>query len=135
MNILEKINQELQVFNERKKLLIKELQEQFPVMFKELFDKYPNAESISWNQYTPYFNDGDECIFSVHNDNLEVNNQQSWDLDEDSEVYGEFEAIEEDFKTVLQTIPDDFYRDLFGDHVQVTINKNGTIDTEEYDHD
>jgi|SRR5579885_2153123 len=34
--------------------------------FKDLFDKYPEIRSVVWSQYTPYFNDGDTCTFSVH---------------------------------------------------------------------
>jgi hypothetical protein len=34
--------------------------------FKDLFDKFPEARSISWRQYTPYFCDGDPCYFGVH---------------------------------------------------------------------
>jgi hypothetical protein len=34
--------------------------------FKDLFDKYPEIRSVTWTQYTPYFNDGDTCTFSVH---------------------------------------------------------------------
>lgn len=33
---------------------------------KVLFDTYPQIVGIKWAQYTPYFNDGDECIFGVH---------------------------------------------------------------------
>src|ERR1700742_4531811 len=38
--------------------------------FTEIFANYPKLISFSWNQYTPYFNDGDECIFSVNVDSL-----------------------------------------------------------------
>lgn len=34
--------------------------------FKDVFDKYPEIKEIYWCQYTPYFNDGDVCHFSVH---------------------------------------------------------------------
>ena len=34
--------------------------------FAEIFEKYPKLLSFSWNQYTPYFNDGDECTFRVN---------------------------------------------------------------------
>jgi len=34
--------------------------------FKEFFTKYPVVEAIAWTQYAPYFNDGDRCVFSVH---------------------------------------------------------------------
>jgi len=29
---------------------------------KEIFEKHPKVESFGWNQYTPYFNDGDTCV-------------------------------------------------------------------------
>jgi hypothetical protein len=29
----------------------------------ELFEEFPELESFSWTQYTPYFNDGDTCEF------------------------------------------------------------------------
>jgi len=34
--------------------------------FKNFFESYPEIKSIVWNQYTPYFNDGEECVFSVN---------------------------------------------------------------------
>lgn len=37
----------------------------FTKVAKELFDKHPLLVAITWTQYTPYFNDGDECIFGV----------------------------------------------------------------------
>lgn len=44
-------------------------------------------------------------------------------------------AVVKNIKEVLGSIPDDFYKDLFGDHSMVTINKNGTIEVSDYDHD
>lgn len=32
----------------------------------EFLDKYPIVEKVYWVQYTPYFNDGEACEFSVH---------------------------------------------------------------------
>jgi len=34
-------------------------------IFKAFFDAHPEVKTIHWRQYTPYFNDGDECVFSV----------------------------------------------------------------------
>jgi hypothetical protein len=35
--------------------------------FREFLDKYGEVvESVFWTQYTPYFNDGEACEFSVH---------------------------------------------------------------------
>lgn len=35
---------------------------------KQLFEDFPDLEWFSWTQYTPYFNDGDECTFRVNSD-------------------------------------------------------------------
>ena len=43
--------------------------------------------------------------------------------------------ILKDIKEVIDSIPDDFYESLFGDHVEVTIYKDGTITTEEFEHE
>lgn len=32
----------------------------------ELFAEIPKLESISWTQFTDYFNDGEECLFRVN---------------------------------------------------------------------
>lgn len=54
---------------EEKKRVIGELREKGKVVFKEalsaFFEEHPKVVAISWTQYTPYFNDGDACYFSV----------------------------------------------------------------------
>jgi hypothetical protein len=37
----------------------------FSDIFDEFFEKYPKIKIVKWNQYTPYFNDGDPCTFRV----------------------------------------------------------------------
>jgi hypothetical protein len=43
-----------------------EAQELFKEVTKEFFETNPGITAIKWSQYTPYFNDGEECIFSVN---------------------------------------------------------------------
>ncbi len=33
---------------------------------KDIFESIPEVSSFSWTQYSPYFNDGDECVFGVN---------------------------------------------------------------------
>lgn len=40
--------------------------------FKEFFESNPEAKAIVWTQYTPWFNDGDACTFSVHEMELKL---------------------------------------------------------------
>lgn len=48
---------------------IKEIQEKGQQKLKEVFKLFwesnPNVHLITWTQYTPYFNDGSECVFSL----------------------------------------------------------------------
>lgn len=48
---------------------------------KELFEACPEVHQIHWTQYTPHFNDGEACEFSVN----EVNFVLVADLNEDGE--------------------------------------------------
>lgn len=52
--------------DEGKGLFLEDLKE-------KIFDKYPAVKEISWTQYTPYFNDGEPCVFSVNTPELLVN--------------------------------------------------------------
>lgn len=65
-----KIMEEFKVLNEKIEEMKKEMQEKSRPMIEDaaklLFNKYPFLEEIFWTQYTPYFNDGEACEFSVH---------------------------------------------------------------------
>jgi hypothetical protein len=87
MNTLEKIKAELAAFEEKKKSFVAELQKEFPTMFVDLFKQAPKLKSVSWTQYTPYFNDGDTCEFDVHASDLYVNGiSEDYGHDDDTEV-------------------------------------------------
>nr|SBO90584.1 hypothetical protein BN4615_P98 [Nonomuraea gerenzanensis] len=52
-------------------------------------------EAIRWEQYTPYFNDGDVCEFDVHVPEIKVNDRaeaaaDEWDDDEYHTIYSVF---------------------------------------------
>lgn len=113
---------------------------------QEIFTKYPEVKSFSWTQYTPYFNDGDECIFGV-NDYFTVELHDGTILEDvyDSSYWREKKIKEgqelelEDLLAVelsalLRGVDDDTMKSLFGDHVRVKITKEG-IETEEYEHE
>jgi hypothetical protein len=86
-SVIEKIKAELAAFEEKKQAFVTELRKEFPTMFTELFAQAPKLKSVSWTQYTPYFNDGDTCEFSAHTDDLAINGASHYDEDdEDSEI-------------------------------------------------
>jgi len=55
--------------------------------FASFFEKYSDAvENIFWNQYTPYFNDGESCEFSVYDVFITLKSDaEDEDFDDDSE--------------------------------------------------
>ena len=175
--VLIKIQKALDEFQARKVALVEELRQEFPKMFVELFANSDTIETISWTQYTPYFNDGEECTFSANVDYLDVNGESDYDRkdlkpflieklttqeevaanDILSEKYGyshmknrkigehglivnpNFNEKEgtvfTEIKMLLSSIPDEFLKDLFGDHARITISKDGKVEVEEYEHD
>jgi hypothetical protein len=48
----------------------------FENALKMLFENFPKLESFSWLQYTPHWNDGDECNFSASTDYIEINGEE-----------------------------------------------------------
>ena len=148
--------------------------------FKEVFKKHPELKSFSWTQYTPYFNDGDECVFNAHTDYIsindseheenayevrqfldtlhnpqkEINRLQKRIAEHDANKYdsdylkeeikriqnGSIEdtrnklSILEDISQILSSIDNDSYKSIFGDHVKITVTKDGWS-TETYEHD
>ena len=152
MSVLEKIQGKLTALETQRKDVLAEIQSDFPAMFKEIFSRSEKIKSIGWNQYTPYFNDGDECIFSANFDYLLINQISEDDLNDDDNFYDEqiwkaggyidnpnYIKAEGDliieFKQVLNSIPEEFFKELFGDHVTVVLESDGNITTEEYSHD
>jgi len=150
MEILTKIKEEVAAFKLKKEALIESLRNEFPQLFKPIFDKSQKIESIAFTCYTPYFNDGDECTYHTNVDELEINGEGEydtpwfdWRVGRDNYKDTVFEPeidVEEclligEFKAILSSIPEDFYRDLFGDHIKVIINKDGSINIEGYEHE
>jgi len=128
-----------------------------------IFDKYPEVKSVSWAQYTPYFNDGDETIFSAHIDDFYINgvnnygdimygydksdfegdeildkNEMDYDWVDRKKVYKTPDSrsvkIYEAISGFLDQLDDDDYKTMFGDHAMVIVKKDEVV-IEEYDHD
>jgi Zn-finger protein len=59
------------------------------VEFNKFFDLVPEISIIEWNQYTPYFNDGDACTFSVNPLSFYIDNDDK-ETTEDSYEYNPF---------------------------------------------
>jgi len=60
-------------------------------VFKEFFEKHPEVKFVTWTQFTPYFNDGEPCVFSMYGPEFclddRINIQDFIDSDQDFDVY------------------------------------------------
>lgn len=138
-------------------------QEQLAVLLQAVLNR-PDVESFGWTQYTPYFSDGEPCVFSANQmrvklvgddedtalhdcDNClschqgigraryEYDDQRRW-------VSVGYEGPNEERYNVLHAASgalesghfDAVLLDKFGDHAQVTVTRDG-ISFEFYDHD
>lgn len=131
----------VQDYDAKVKAMRDELSNEFKTQFKtistEIFAKYPEILKFGWTQYTPYFNDGDACVFR-YNDMYVCTDPEAVDesIYEWEEMYGsnakKYPELAE-FEKVLSS-SEDILLAMFGDHVQVTVTPAG-IDVDEYEHD
>lgn len=58
-------NANLEQIRQKKKELQILMEQSLIPTFQELFDLVPELKELNWKQYVPYFNDGDQCVFSI----------------------------------------------------------------------
>lgn len=61
-----KLNVERDKIFESKRKYNEIARESFKDVYKTFFELCPDVQAVVWTQYTPYFNDGDECVFNVN---------------------------------------------------------------------
>lgn len=100
--------------------------------------------SFRFRAYTPYFNDGDPCEFSVNDayykwigqDNPE-GESNDYEGADGFEYYSEDKEIEKfiaEIGTAIHSIPARFIQSSLGDHIMVTVTKD-SIEVGECSHD
>lgn len=147
MSNKEKYKEFKETIKEAKKKSKELFSDAFAELSKDLFDENPRLIKFSWTQYTPYFNDGDPCYFSVHNDSdcIELT---VLDTDGDPEIFERYEhpyepeTDEEKFRNnllekitnFLSNFDEEDLESAFGEG-EVIVKRKGNVETEEYSHD
>jgi hypothetical protein len=130
--LMSKVNE----FEEAKKKLMQEVQAKFAIVVGAIMRKSEHILTYTIQAYTPYFNDGDTCTYSVNTwgdvnrdveDRYESNRGDDWNA-KDAET-------EEELKKFLEQIDDSIYKEVFGDHVEIMFKRDGTAVVSQYDHD
>lgn len=110
-----------------------------------IFEANPTLESVRWKQYTPYFNDGEPCVFRVREAGCHFEDTEeeagdsengylsSWEFYDDKE--NPQKAVCEEVDEAISSFDDAFMLRAFDDHVEVTISRDGTVTVDEYSHD
>jgi hypothetical protein len=132
----------------------------FTEMTKVIFEEHPKVKSFGWNQYTPYFNDGETCAFSANVDYIYINgvsvDESDWISENIITSYGNWNREEkvyknrtevpnlnydselvkanDEIKEFLCNFDEEFFMSQFGDHAEVTVTSEG-VSVDEYEHD
>lgn len=150
---LKEMNAELEAL---KKAHLEKSKALFTEVSKKVFEAHPALKSFGWTQYTPYFNDGEECTFSANTSYPDINEHDGDDINFEDENVTDWSAVKDasgnrpikknemynpelqaalvTVKEFLNNVEDEVLRDLFGDHVRVTVTADGT-EVDEYEHD
>jgi hypothetical protein len=136
MASISELKRELTALKERFK---QDGQNEFKKEFAAIFEKYPQVDALRWAQYTPYFNDGDACIFGVGELTIRL---VGADLSSSGYRDGFNEAASYNKESLNKALAEwwrsiqlnELFEAVFGDHVQVTVTRD-VIDISEYDHE
>ncbi len=106
-------------------------QESLKELFIKFFEDNPTIEAIKWDQYIPYFNDGDPCVFEIYEPNVKVIGNPEWE-----EVYYEdkYKHIKKWWVENTSGELEQIYETIFGSHSTIIVTRDG-FDIEECDHE
>lgn len=105
-------------------------------MLKAAIKNTEGVTAIRWRQYTPYFNDGDACIFGVRGFYIKLDGDSTGG-DYNDGFQNMYAIKDEKIKKLydeLCSIPSDVFELAFGDHVKVTVTATD-VTVDEYQHD
>ncbi len=158
-NVFEKMNNEIAALKQKISDAARPYLEK---MLQHYFDENEEIKEIFWTQYTPYFNDGEACEFSVnevcfilHADEEPCDYEGTYLWRKETlekhgkddpilEAYGqqrylELREVRNELNKSISYIEDEVLQVLFGDHVRISANKNDEgkvkIEIDEYNHD
>jgi hypothetical protein len=164
MDYMKNMNDMILSFRKFKEEIQTKLKTEFKKIISTLFEQNPKLNAIVWTQYTPYFMDGDPCVFSVgevsftnatgddlndisygqydgeNEDVVCLSTYTSLDstwIDEKTKVYAEeidFNLCVQLGKLMESNEMEEVMLATFGDHVKVIATRDG-FDIQEYDHD
>lgn len=146
MSFEQAINEHMATLDSLKEAYVVKGKSVIKEMLQEFFKENPDVHMIYWLQYTPYFNDGDACVFSVNDicvsdKDLDVDQLSDWIHEHNWKDETSWKLNDEKVNTDLRKLNTLFgahsetLEELFGDHCSVVCYRDGEIHIEEYEHD
>lgn len=108
------------------------------IFSENLFAKYPGLESFGWTQYTPYFMDGDPCVFGIKNAQMNGSYCEVGYYDmNDAEYFDGMDDAMIEIESFLKNIRkyENALLTIFGDHALITIRRDGELEVTKYSHE
>lgn len=144
------INTTLANFEQLAKGLQETMRGEMKKVFAAFFAEFPQVKTIHWTQYTPYFNDGDECTFRLNEmwftttEYTELNEREcAYGEGDDGQINDWGKRIDDiALKTAIDTLSsamnssmmENVLKTTYGDHAWVRVHKDG-VDVEDFEHD
>ena len=141
---LQELENELSIIEEKKKEIVKNFENILSDLLSKSIDK--DIQAIRWQQYTPSFNDGSPCIFTISDPeilcsstfadeyNFYATGEESWYYPP-GEITEKMMSINESFLKTLKlfaNIDPTYFLDCFGNDIQVCFTNN-TFTIESWD--
>lgn len=144
MDMFNKLKKAQENIDELRRQMNERFKEEFKPAMREWLAATPEVEAIRWRQYTPWFNDGEPCEFSMkdiyykpaegvlnvdHEGDYDDGFFTPWSYRGNPELADKLREL-----TKLLYSFSDTFEVVFGDHVKVTVTTQ-EIEVTEYDHD
>jgi hypothetical protein len=126
----------------------KDLQKSLAEYLAEALRQAPEEYvAVRWSQYSPYFNDGEACTFSVHepfvlttDSDEDERYEGAWYREEYYSAYYKKTEPEQHvglkaLNEAWSSIEEDIFERAFGDHVQITVRRDGSFSVDDRGHD
>lgn len=112
-------------------------------LVKPIFED-PSVVEVRWRQYAPYFNDGDPCVFSVYDPEVQINDQAGDEDEDDTGTAWDLrrkgngkvaEALDALGELICHKDASEAMEMAFGSDCEVVVGRDGEFSVGEYDHD
>ena len=131
---MEDLESAINVFHETIAECREKLKGTLKIAFSYFFEKHPQCVALRWAQYTPFFNDGDPCVFHLHEVEYKLVGDEEFLCEWDREDHEDDHDVE-DFCDMISRAPREVFLSMFGDHAWVIASKDG-FEVQSYeDHD